>query len=272
MGDTLTQLADNERAAAFAAAWAIPFVEYYGAVTSTQDRARLLAESDGPEWALVVADRQTEGRGQRGRAWQAAGGRSLMFSVLLRPDSAEAMALLPIRTGLAIAEAIDSIAITGGSTPDSNHLRPIVKIKWPNDLLLGNGKLGGVLCEGQIRGDSFHAVVGVGINVGRFDLERELDSILPPAFLAEQLGNALDRLEVLGAIVPVLRKRLAIEAPELTREELDDFALRDWLRGRELKSPVEGVAAGITPRGHLRVERPGGALEKIVGGRISLAA
>lgn len=122
---------------------------------STQRTALEMASAGAPEWTLVAAGHQTEGRGRQGRAWVDEPGRALMFSLVLRPDlEPERGGLLPLLAGTAMARAGREVA----GAP--------VGCKWPNDLLVGDRKVGGILAESVLDGGSFaHVVLGVGVNL-----------------------------------------------------------------------------------------------------------
>ena len=122
---------------------------------STQLTARELAEEGAPEWTLVAAGHQTEGRGRLDREWVDEPGRALMFSVVLRPDLApERGGLIPLLAGWALVVACREAA--GAEA----------RCKWPNDLVVGEGKAGGIIAESMLSGDRIeHVVLGVGVNV-----------------------------------------------------------------------------------------------------------
>jgi BirA family biotin operon repressor/biotin-[acetyl-CoA-carboxylase] ligase len=122
---------------------------------STQLTARELAEEGAPEWALVAAAHQTEGRGRLGREWVDEPGRALMFSVVLRPNLApERGGLIPLLAGWALVVACrEAVGVEA-------------RCKWPNDLVVGEGKAGGIIAESILSGDRIeHVVLGVGVNV-----------------------------------------------------------------------------------------------------------
>jgi BirA family biotin operon repressor/biotin-[acetyl-CoA-carboxylase] ligase len=121
---------------------------------STQETARGLALSGAPEWTLVAAGHQTDGRGRLGRSWEDRAGRALLFSLVLRPDMpAERGGLLTLLAGWAMASACRDLGHEVGC-------------KWPNDLLLSQGKVGGILGESELDGDRFaYVVLGVGVNL-----------------------------------------------------------------------------------------------------------
>lgn len=122
---------------------------------STQLTARSFAEEGAPEWTLVAAAHQTEGRGRLGREWVDEPGRALMFSVVLRPDlPPERGGLIPLLAGWALA-----VACREASGAEA-------RCKWPNDLVVGEGKAGGIIAESMLRGEAIeYVVLGVGVNV-----------------------------------------------------------------------------------------------------------
>ncbi len=123
--------------------------------TSTNDVARDQGRRGEPAGFVIAASRQTAGRGRLGRAWESPPGSGLYVSILLRPDlHAGETSRLPILASVAAVDAVE--AVTG--------TRP--QIKWPNDLLLGERKLGGLLVETEMAGSRLaFAVIGIGLNV-----------------------------------------------------------------------------------------------------------
>lgn len=250
-------------------------IEVLASVDSTSDRLLARAHRHGgePAWGrrsddlepcLLVAERQTAGRGRRGRRWLSDPGASLTFSLalLLEPRSWSGLSLA---VGVALAEALDPAA---GAAPR-------IGLKWPNDLWLidapGRGrKLGGILIETvPVRGGRL-AVIGIGLNVrplpptadhaSGYACLQELQPLLEaPAALwqaARPLVLALQRFEAEG-LEPVLAA----------------YARRDLLAGQAVKTTdpalPEGIAAGIDSDGALRL-RAGGAQHRIVGGEVSV--
>jgi len=244
-----------------AARWELPHFIFHDHLDSTQNLARSLMDAGTAAWTLVATDHQTAGRGQHGRSWFSEPGGSLMFSLVLRPRSLEEAALLPIRIGMAVALALDNVLVE----------RVRVMLKWPNDLILADGKIGGILCESQIRNDEAGVIAGVGLNIRSFALELDDRGDIPPAFLEPYLTAGTDRLNLLEAIVRSLRRHLNGTTGLLTSKELRIFAERDWLRGRLLHAPTQGEAAGITHDGHLRLRTSDGSIRTITTGRVGLA-
>ncbi|WP_291313370.1 biotin--[acetyl-CoA-carboxylase] ligase [Corynebacterium sp. UBA2622] len=119
-------------------------VRWVESVGSTN--AELLA--DGQAGDVLIADAQTAGRGRMGRTWVSPKGAQLCLSVLVDAEPVDRVGLLPLATGLAVADVI-----------------PEASLKWPNDVLLGGRKLAGILAEADLSGEAPRAVLGVGVNV-----------------------------------------------------------------------------------------------------------
>lgn len=125
-------------------------------VGSTNDVAKYLAIQNAPDGLTVVARNQTGGRGRRGRVWVSFPGQAVYLSVLLRPPSwpAGEVSWLGVLGGVAAANALHELGVAN------------LRIKWPNDILVDNRKIGGVLVEPRLgEGNLAFAVLGIGINV-----------------------------------------------------------------------------------------------------------
>ena len=211
-------------------------------IGSTNDRARALAAGGAPHGTLVTAGEQTAGRGRQGRTWSAPQGQALLCSLLLRRHDA----LLPLRAGLAVADL---------AGPDA-------RVKWPNDVLLGDRKLAGILVEAR-PGEAW-AVLGMGINVA-------LDLAALPAEIAARaatLGRAPAELDAaLGELLGFLEHRL--EAP--AGAVLDALRARDALLDRPVRwAGGSGTGAGIDASGALLVRRGDGAVIPLHAGEVHL--
>jgi BirA family biotin operon repressor/biotin-[acetyl-CoA-carboxylase] ligase len=223
-------------------------------IGSTMDRLHQLAAAGAPAGTAVVADEQTGGRGSRGRPWHSPAG-GLWLSVLYRPASAAGAELLSLRLGLAVAEALEE-ALPG--------LR--IEIKWPNDLMLDQRKLGGILCEARWQGDAPGWIVaGVGLNVANPIRPLLGDSAVALA----EVRPGVTPEGLLPAVLARLRRRMPA-GEYLGAAEQELLASRDWLRGRQLRAPAPGRAEGIAPDGALLVRSPAG-LAVVRGGSVELA-
>lgn len=218
---------------------------HYAEISSTNEEARNLAIAGATHGTLVTADFQTAGRGRQGRAWSAPPGSSLLCSLVLR----EPPNLLPLAAGLAVADTVASYG-----------LNP--KVKWPNDVLVDDRKIAGILAEG--RPAEGWAVLGIGLNVAvqLDDLPEELQGT------ATTLGLAGDEIDsVLNALLEALEERLAQSEGVL----LEDFRSRDALLGREVSwSGGVGVGAGIDGTGRLVVVSNSGRRVLLDAGEVHL--
>lgn len=221
-------------------------------VGSTQDVLHGFASDGAPSGTVVVAGEQTGGRGRRGRAWGAPPG-GLWLSILYRPTSPAAAELVSLRVGLAVARALDGVAP--------------VRLKWPNDLMLGDAKLGGILCEARWQGrEPAWVAAGIGINVAN---ELPAEARYGAARLVDA-APAVDAETVLTMILPPLRA-LALDRAALDADDLAELTARDWLRGRRLAAPLAGLAAGIDADGALLVVTGAGTTVPVRTGSVVLA-
>jgi BirA family transcriptional regulator, biotin operon repressor / biotin---[acetyl-CoA-carboxylase] ligase len=224
-------------------------------VGSTMDLLHELAADGAAAGTVVIAGEQTAGRGSRGRSWKSAAG-GLWLSALYRPHESAGVELFSLRAGLAVAEAIEAV-LPG--------LR--LAIKWPNDLMLDDRKLGGILCEARWQGEALAwVVVGVGVNAAN-PIPVELRDV------AVRLGDLVPGFSP-EALEPPVAERLRSLAPgraRLDEEELRALRQRDWLFARRLQGPVPGVAAGIAADGALLVRDGAGVLQEVRAGTVELA-
>lgn len=163
------------------------------------DRAR----AGEPEGLVVVAEHQTAGRGRLDRVWETPPGTGLTFSVLLRPDlPVTAWTWIPLLTGFALHAALaDRI--------------PEVMLKWPNDVLVGEQKISGILVERVETDDGPAAVIGIGLNVNQS--EQELPSETATSLRVE-LGETFDRGDLLIQVLGSLRAlQPLLEQPDVLR-------------------------------------------------------
>jgi BirA family biotin operon repressor/biotin-[acetyl-CoA-carboxylase] ligase len=213
-----------------------------------------LAERGADAGSMVIATEQLQGRGSRGRPWHSPPG-GLWLSALYRPSSTGGLELLSVRVGLAVARALDP------------HVPTPVRLKWPNDLMLGGRKLGGILCEARWQGAVLGWIaVGVGLNV-RNPIPDELRE---PAVSLIELEPDIRLENVLHSVSAALRS-LDLGAERLSPAELELFAGRSWLDGREIREPLPGIVAGLNDDGALRVRTPQGSHVSLRHGSVELA-
>ncbi len=205
------------------------------------------ARAGEPAGAVLVADLQTAGRGRLGRQWQAPAGSSLLLSVLLRPAvSATKLHRLTQAMGVAAAAACEQVA---GVRPD---------LKWPNDLLITDRKLAGILAEAAIgAGGRIDAVViGMGMNVHWPTRADDVGVLAGRAMcLDEAAGRRVERDALLDAVLAGLA---AIDDDTLDREYRARLAtLGQAVRVELANDVITGTAVDVDPDGQLVVEVDG---------------
>lgn len=242
-------LFDGQPPEALAARLGLARVVALDEVPSTMDVAHALAADGAAAGTLVLAERQTAGRGRAGKHWSSPAGTGLWLTLVERPNDRAALDVLSLRVGLEAAQALDALAPT------------MVQLKWPNDLYAGGRKLAGVLVEARWREQRPDWVaIGVGLNVA------------PPPDVATGAGlrEGATRLRALARLVPALRRACAARGA-LLPHELSAWRARDLAVGRRCTSPLAGVVAGIAPDGALLVCAPDGQLATARGGSLVFA-
>jgi BirA family transcriptional regulator, biotin operon repressor / biotin---[acetyl-CoA-carboxylase] ligase len=232
---------------------------------STNRVAMDLAYAGEAEGAVILAEEQTAGRGRAGRKWHSEVGTGIYVTLLLRPRLSPAQApVLTMLAGLSLHAAI--LVQTGLNT----------ELKWPNDILLQDKKIGGILTEmhaepSQVR----FVVVGIGINVNQENFPPELASLATS--LRKETGRLQSRLELL---VRLLREfetdynRFLQEGPAYVVErfaEVSPFANGKRVRVDTGRETYAGVTAGLSPEGMLLVKKDGGGIVTVIAGDVTEA-
>lgn len=233
---------------------------HYTAVTgSTNTDALTAARGGAPHGSVYLADEQQAGRGRGGHGWHSAAGEGLYVSALLRPQiPAARLPLLPLAAGLAAAEAIRSAA----NLP--------IDLRWPNDLLLGPRKVGGILVESNTQETGAFAVVGIGINVHQRGFPAALST--PATSLDIEAGMRLSRQRLLVFLLKSLeREALALARPDAA-ETIPARVEKasSWVRGRQVEvhgpQACTGLTGGLDEHGFLRVHTQKGVVTVQTGG------
>ena len=246
---------DGRPVAALQRDWGVPALHALATCASTNDEARRLAELGAAHGTVVVADHQSAGRGRHGRAWVDRPAASLLLSMVLRPRGGGADAsALPLRVGLAAARALR--ARTGLD----------VRIEWPNDLVVADRKVGGVLCEAAYaEGRLDFVIAGIGINVETLPDGLDDATRTRATSLIDAGARDVARAELAGAIARGLAA-LAADGP-IAAAELEELRALDSLVGRAVRLGAgrEGVARGILPDGALVVDTGEGTISVRAG-------
>jgi BirA family biotin operon repressor/biotin-[acetyl-CoA-carboxylase] ligase len=235
-------------------------ISYEQELGSTMDEARSMAESGAPEGLVVIAERQTKGRGRFERTWVSTPGLDLTFSVLLRLD-ADQLRMANMAATMAVQDA--ALALTDKAAV----------IKWPNDVLVSGRKLSGILVESVMTatGNLDFAVIGVGLNVNLRPAEHpEIRDIATS--LAQESGAPLDRTAVLIDVLARLDDYYG--AIRAGKDLSVCWAGRLDTVGRDVDvswggRTVSGRATGVDRDGNLLVEA-GGEVTTVVAGEVTL--
>lgn len=223
-------------------------IYHFDILPSTNDEAFSVSYREGD---VVAARHQTAGRGQRGHTWLGGEGENLTFSLVLEPT------FLPINCQFLISQAV---ALALVDTLREYGISP--RIKWTNDIYVGDKKIVGILLEQKLQGGVIaRTVAGIGINVN----QREFDASLPnPTSMALECGREFPTAEVLDALVRRLMERyeqLRRGEHEQLREEYHTllYRLNEWhIYALADGSLIEGRIVGVEPSGRLIVEQRGG--------------
>jgi BirA family transcriptional regulator, biotin operon repressor / biotin---[acetyl-CoA-carboxylase] ligase len=230
---------------------------------STNRVAMDLGHADAPEGTVVLAEEQTAGRGRAGHSWHSERAAGIYVTLLLRPQIAPMQApLLTMMAGLSAHKAIQE---QSGLTVD---------LKWPNDLLIGGKKVGGILTEmhaepAQVR----FVIVGVGLNVNHEEFPDELSNIATS--LRVESGREQSRLELLVRLLREFEgdynRFLANSAASVIERftSHSSFATGKRVRVTSATESFTGLTQGLGPDGLLRVKRDGGQMVTVIAGDIT---
>ncbi|CAN5142279.1 biotin--[acetyl-CoA-carboxylase] ligase [soil metagenome] len=226
-------------------------IEVVDELPSTNALLAERARAGAPDGLVIVADHQSAGRGRLDRSWESPPGTAVTFSLLLRPTApVRSWPWLPLLTGYAVDKAMKATGLNAG-------------VKWPNDVLIGEKKVAGILVERIDTPSGPAAVVGVGINVAMSADELPV----PQATSLElELGRPVDRTDVLVEVLSAIRE--AFDAWEAGGEPnnarlADSYAAACVTIGREVRvdlpdgSVLTGTATGMDADGRLIVEAGG---------------
>lgn len=244
--------------------WAGKNIVYYDATDSTNLRIKQLGDEGAPHGTLAVADRQTAGRGRRGRAWESPAGGSIYMSLLLRPKfRPDKASMLTLVAACSVAEGIKDCE-------DVN-----VQIKWPNDIIIEGRKLVGILTELSTQIDYInHVTVGIGINVNIQEFPDEIRNTATS--LRIECGHTVRRAPIIAAVMKHMEKNYEtfLQTEDLTglMEKYSALLVNKDKDVRIIgaKEQYQAHALGITPTGELIVRRGDGTEETVYAGEVSV--
>lgn len=240
-------------------------IYYRDSVSTTNETAKELARKGAEEGALVVAEEQTGGKGRLGRRWFAPKHKGIWFSLIFYPPVLPPEAnQITMLAAVAVASAIQKeTGITTG-------------IKWPNDLLVGDKKICGILTELSAEMERInYLVVGIGINVNQDKTDFPEDLWESAASLKTHSGRKIDRVRLLQAVLAEFERWYGIWldrgfAPVLDRWKELSISLNRPVRIQTSNKSWEGWAEDIDGDGALLLRLPGGELRRVISGEVSL--
>lgn len=236
----------------------------FSSVDSTNEEAKrraVLGEKDG---TLFVSDNQTSGKGRRGRVWFSPEGRDIFCTMLLRPKiPVENASVLTLVTALASAAVLEQYS--------GEHCR----IKWPNDIILHDKKICGILTEMALEMDEIsYVVVGVGFNINRKEFPREIEDMA--SSLYRETGKQTIRAAFLADFIREFQQRYRIFLQEQSfvpfMKEYEKRLINIGRDVRIIRRDQEFVrrAVGVNEKGELLVQNEAGKIECICSGEVSV--
>lgn len=246
-------------------------------VDSTNEEAKRGADNGAEHGTVYVADEQTAGKGRRGRSWLSESRENLYFTLLLRPRLApEKVTMLTLVMAYAVAVAVEKV--TGLQT----------SIKWPNDIVVNDKKVCGILSEMKLdKQRCAYCVVGVGMNIGQTQfpeelqdkatsLQAELLNAKSVYTVSEELSAAPDKQTILQEILVAFEKAYeAFLEAETLLPLLETYNAHLVNKNRRVKvlepsGAYEGTALGVTATGELLVEKNDGTVQRVYAGEVSV--
>lgn len=232
-------------------------------VDSTNQEVKRLAAQDAPHGTVVVAEQQLTGKGRLGRVWSSPPGTGIWFSFLLRPQLPPSkVSGITLAAGLGVCMAIRQY--TG-----LNAL-----IKWPNDVIIGNKKVCGILTEMTAEDNRIdYAVVGIGINVNTKEFDAEIRS--KATSLSIEAGSDINRAELFKAVLKYVEHYIDLYLTDLEKGILPQYTGLCATIGRRVRvvrgsNTLEGEAVSIGSHGDLNVRLDGGSIVAVNSGEVTV--
>ncbi len=243
---------------------------YFNEMDSTNSYLMNLARQGAPEGTLVITDFQTSGKGRQNRVWQSPPGKNLLFSLLLRPElSIEFVRKITLATSSVLAESIEQYL-------HKNHLPPVhIHLKWPNDLLIDQKKLAGILSESVLHNkDISFLVIGIGLNLNatKQDFSPDLKELATSLF--EYTGHEIEREKLLARFLTYYEKAYV----HWERTFYEGVVDRWKKRCRQFHTPIrvhtvegteEATFEDIDSSGYLIYKNSSGRTKQLISGEVT---
>lgn len=260
-GDILSQA---EILSSIRGSWAGREILYLDEVDSTNTAAKKAAENGAVHGTLVVSERQTGGKGRRGRAWDSPRGTGIFMTLILRPNMAPVHAsMLTLVAALAVADGIREC--TGAES----------LIKWPNDIVMSGKKVCGILTEMSADPDCINYVaVGIGINVNMEEFPEEIRGVAASIFT--ETGKKTKRSLLISAVMAAFERYYEVFMKTTDMSGLlEDYNGKLANCGRTVRvldpaGEYSGTAIGIDREGELLVEMEDTAVRRVLSGEVSV--
>jgi len=257
-------------------------IRYYKIVTSTNDKAIHWAERGAPDLSIIVADEQSAGKGRAGRRWITRSGAALAFSLILQDatrDKIPTDQLIPRYTALGALAVCDALR---------EEYMLEAQIKWPNDVLVNDKKLAGILVETGWMGDRVqYVILGIGVNVYKSALPPGAELLFPATSVEATLSNKisrsgsddqnLDRIALLRSILRhYLAQRIKLSSVEIVKAWERKLAYKgEWVRVTNVLPTnetqiIEGRVVGLAADGGLKLRDERGNVIRVHTGDVTM--
>jgi len=216
----------------------------FNTIDSTNNCAKAVAGCGAQEGTIIIAEKQTAGRGRLGRNWQANPDENLMFSIVLRPRvEPEALNLLPLYVAVCVAQAVEQLT----------NLQ--VECKWPNDLLINKKKFAGILIEASVKQNIVEfVVIGVGVNVNQQKFEGELQ--IKATSLRLAMGRDVDRVTLFREILSTLEANYKTVNSDGFQSIVPSWLSHSSIINKQIRvsqqgTVISGIVKGLSTEGGL---------------------
>lgn len=244
--------------------WAGCNVFFFEETGSTNVEAKMLAEQGAVHGTLVVADSQSGGKGRRGRSWHSPKGSAIAMSLILKPElELDKASMLTIVQAMAVAKALEEIC---GCKPH---------IKWPNDILINEKKVCGILTEMNLeKSEIASIIIGCGVNVNQESFPKEISHIATS--LKIETGQMFNRAELIGHICRYFEeyfgKFMSVKDLSGMVAEYNNYLISQGRNVKVLdpKGEFQGEALGINAQGELLVKKVSGEIVNVYAGEVSV--
>jgi BirA family biotin operon repressor/biotin-[acetyl-CoA-carboxylase] ligase len=248
-------------------------LRFFSKIESTNKEAASWANDGAADLALVIADEQTAGRGRMGRRWYTPPDSALAFSLIIKDFKPLLLSTSRLRMMIAHLTGLGALAVCQALR---NDYKLAANIKWPNDILLNDRKVGGVLAEAHWQGNTLQAVIlGIGVNVTAAAIPPNKDLAYPATCVETAAGMKINRFSLLRSILHLIiewRDRLGTPAFINHWQKYLAFMNKPVRvitnSEQNITNTVQGILIGLDGEGRLKLEESAGAVLHLASGEI----